>query len=749
MRRICLIAVAAAMMLTAVVQADPNFVLVHNFQDVPSGDKIDNRTPNGDLGGIWDTSTNSTSTIKAANRGNVPSDAVPSSRVLEFTNPSSGLENGCAVGQLTNPVDLQETGTLFFRFHGRDESASSYPTRAYMGFHALSVPEGDDFLTISNPSVIAAGFGILSNSQGTYDIVTTNNDAVLKTGLIYGRWYNAWIVAYNADKTFDLYISEAEGPAILPAGSVPPLPTNADFVAYGLRFSTPVDAPLTGAAFIIPGGAKYARSYIDEIWWNGDSGLFLPRYAVNPSPASGATEVSLNPVLSWDTGKDIINPELPDPNIAKYYLYLQADSSNFAGINPVEINATDPVSARVQYGPVSLNTDKTYYWRVDQGVDLPGGGVSGKDDPNTIRGRTWSFETIKTFPIFLTQPANVMAQPGGQAVFTVSVETVSPVNYQWYHVIGAAPDPGTDTPVGTNSPTLTLNNVQLADEGSYYAKATNSGGATLSTTAVLAISRLLARYEFEQNLQDSVGVNHGIAVGGMAYAAGVSGNFAIDPNGTNYAELPLTAYPKAGFGNGLETFTYSVWVKRGAYPEGKTVGYLMGNYNDGAQSGVHTSIANTGGATCSLRQDGGTTWSVSAPVGTLPETEWKHLVFTYNGETVKIYVDGLGVASSSQVSLTNYAAWQYPMALMARNYRGVIQDPYIGQADDLRIFNYAMSDDGAAQLYYDVSGIRPCMSRPSFDVSGPGGTQDCVVNLYDFAEFAADWLSSGLFNPAN
>lgn len=46
MRRICLIAVAAAMMLTAVVQADPNFVLVHNFQDVPSGDKIDNRTPN-------------------------------------------------------------------------------------------------------------------------------------------------------------------------------------------------------------------------------------------------------------------------------------------------------------------------------------------------------------------------------------------------------------------------------------------------------------------------------------------------------------------------------------------------------------------------------------------------------------------------------------------------------------------------------------------------------------------------------
>ena len=104
MRRICLIAVAAAMMLTAVVQADPNFVLVHNFQDVPSGDKIDNRTPNGDLGGIWDTSTNSTSTIKAANRGNVPSDAVPSSRVLEFTNPSSGLENGCAVGQLTNQI---------------------------------------------------------------------------------------------------------------------------------------------------------------------------------------------------------------------------------------------------------------------------------------------------------------------------------------------------------------------------------------------------------------------------------------------------------------------------------------------------------------------------------------------------------------------------------------------------------------------------------------------------------------------
>lgn len=45
--------------------------------------------------------------------------------------------------------------------------------------------------------------------------------------------------------------------------------------------------------------------------------------------------------------------------------------------------------------------------------------------------------------------------------------------------------------------------------------------------------------------------------------------------------------------------------------------------------------------------------------------------------------------------------------------------------------------------------VAVCESRPQFDVSGPEGTQDCKVDLYDFVEFAAEWLTCGYADPAD
>lgn len=44
-------------------------------------------------------------------------------------------------------------------------------------------------------------------------------------------------------------------------------------------------------------------------------------------------------------------------------------------------------------------------------------------------------------------------------------------------------------------------------------------------------------------------------------------------------------------------------------------------------------------------------------------------------------------------------------------------------------------------MYYEVTGRSVCILdyAPAYDLSGPAGQEDCVVNLYDLAAFAVQW----------
>ena len=66
--------------------------------------------------------------------------------------------------------------------------------------------------------------------------------------------------------------------------------------------------------------------------------------------------------------------------------------------------------------------------------------------------------------------------------------------------------------------------------------------------------------------------------------------------------------------------------------------------------------------------------------------------------------------------------------------------------DDLKIYNYAMTDAEIADAYNAVSGQNLCVNayESTYDVNG-----DCKVNLSDFAAFAIDWLECGLSPDCN
>ncbi|TKJ37076.1 MAG: hypothetical protein CEE38_09240 [Planctomycetes bacterium B3_Pla] len=135
---------------------------------------------------------------------------------------------------------------------------------------------------------------------------------------------------------------------------------------------------------LVPGTTYYWR--IDEINdtepnspWTGDIWSFTipPKTAYNPDPADGAEFVDPNAVFTWTPGFG-----------AKLHnVYM---GTNFDDVNNAAGGA--PMGS-ASYSPGTLESEKVYYWRVDE-----------FDPPFTHKGDVWSFTTPGA--VGNPQPAN-------------------------------------------------------------------------------------------------------------------------------------------------------------------------------------------------------------------------------------------------------------------------------------------------------------------------------------------------------
>jgi hypothetical protein len=99
--------------------------------------------------------------------------------------------------------------------------------------------------------------------------------------------------------------------------------------------------------------------------------LYIPAHAREPEPGDGATDVDINPLLSWRAGREA----------ASHEVYLGTDA--------VALPLVDPVS-EPGYAPTGLEFGLSYYWRVDE--------VNEAEAISTWEGSTWSF-TVQEFAV--------------------------------------------------------------------------------------------------------------------------------------------------------------------------------------------------------------------------------------------------------------------------------------------------------------------------------------------------------------
>lgn len=509
---------------------------------------------------------------------------------------------------------------------------------------------------------------------------------------------------------------------------------------------------------------------IDEVWiFNNaiDPAVVASLYTSNspypgagdPAPANGqglATDpaaplfagVNANQILSWSapTGTNL------DPAYTiTYSVYADPNEAKVKTGNPASTvyrRFTDASAATRSFDPTpDLGYDTTWYWRVDSKVRM-----IGQTDPNVMAGPVWKFKTVSLLPTILTDPVNAKAKAGQTAQFTTTYQSAGVITgVTWYKNNVPLPvDPHYIVTSDQIASTLNIAAMDSTDAGSYYCVVATASGTDTSATALLVEKKLLAWYPFEQNVNDSVGTHHGTVIGpAMRYAAGKATSdgqtYAADPNGSNYIQLSTEAYPKAGYGNGLEEGTISYWAK--IAPE--AVGNVIGTYNGTISpmqhvTGLRIRVDGNGNIHFHVRDEDG---SQGEPVSVtaVDDNEWHYVTAVVTKSSVTLYVDVTDqVTAMSSTTIDNFAAWQNPVVLLANNNRGTVEDHFPGVVDDLKIFSYAWTPEEAAREYYNVTGKTSCIYADQPELSRDYN-HDCRVDIADFAMFAAMWSQSGLY----
>lgn len=460
-------------------------------------------------------------------------------------------------------------------------------------------------------------------------------------------------------------------------------------------------------------------------------------YAHGPAPASGqvnagtpASAGQVQVTLSWYTGLDTDPngvPGQPNPAISTHRLYMSNGTASDPNLYFVgEIPAGTPVAAMASYGPMTLNMDRYYKWRVDEVAE-----------PNTISGSVWSFSTPRALPVVLNiGPARELYGAGQTAQVTVTYASTSSAvtAVTWYlngTAINPALHPNLSIAFSDSQSTLTIFSMSAAYEGLYSCAVTNAGGTSdPSGTAKAELKKLAAWYAFENDLTDLAADNDGTAVGAPAYISGMTGQ-SISLNGVDDAVSVARSIQ--------DDFSIELWVKTTS--TGGPGGWYEGR---GLVDGEMPGAVDDFGAVVRGTKFG---FGIGNPDTTISSTsdindnQWHYCVATRDSVSgdMKVYVDGEMQASAAGPIGTKAASTGLSIGslLNGGNYLA-------GQMDEVKLYNYPLDEQTIVLAYHAMTGESVCVEshRPEgrFDMNG-----DCVVNLADFVEFATAWLDCGLY----
>ncbi len=198
---------------------------------------------------------------------------------------------------------------------------------------------------------------------------------------------------------------------------------------------------------------------------------------------------------------------------------------------------------------------------------------------------------------------------------------------------------------------------------------------------------IISEWGLDGNANDSAGTNNGTAYGGLTYAAAKKNQGASFDGVNDYIGISDSTSL-----DGMSQISVSTWVKVDALPAdncqivNKEYSYRINLAADGT---VHFAVATT--------NNGWYTAGTKATANTiLTPGNWYHIVGTYDGSHVKIYINGIYEAQGTQAISGNITNNANPL----RFAKGSTSAYLDGIIDEVNLYNTALASTAVHSLYY-------------------------------------------------
>src|SRR5207302_919194 len=123
--------------------------------------------------------------------------------------------------------------------------------------------------------------------------------------------------------------------------------------------------------------------------------------------------------------------------------------------------------------------------------------------------------------------------------------------------------------------------------------------------------------------------------------------------------------------------------------------------------------------------------NLAAPSGLAVNT-WTHLAATFDGATVRLYVNGVQVTSQAQTA--PLAITTGTLQIGADSYAG---ENFAGRIDEVRIYNRALT---AAEMHTDTSAA--VASAPAPDTQAPTAPTNLSATAASWSQINLSWTAS-------
>ncbi len=252
----------------------------------------------------------------------------------------------------------------------------------------------------------------------------------------------------------------------------------------------------------------------------------------------------------------------------------------------------------------------------------------------------------------------------------------------WQELAGTIDPRPTDTPLMPVKTTAVAETVKKAGKPAVKTTTPVTDKPTAKSTAndKLQSAALIGYWSFDADsgsiATDASGNNNGVVHGSPEHVAGVHSKAIIFDGSTDFIKIPA----RSKKWRNLKQLTLMGWFYREDGAEGVT-GIDKAQIYRLTSTAVDTTKAKW---TFWLRAENGSTHSVTAPTA-VNNNEWHHLAGTYDGKTLRIYIDGVEVKSRDDVFNIKDAGGAFDIGRRdgARYFKGKI--------DEVGVYSTALS----------------------------------------------------------